>query len=300
MGSLKKTIRWAFRLWIGAALALGLVVLSLAFWVVRASDCCTLSEPQPAVQKTFPVSGAPALEVRNIDGPIHVTGDSEGEIRLTATETVRGNSKDDIERAKREVRLNILAQGNRIVACVQQASVFGFGSGSDDCESAHFNLGNPPYRVRFDFEMHVPIATNVNLNTVNEGDIRVERASGGFEVHNVNGGIDLEGMGGAGHAATVNGEVKAVFAANPVAESGFSTVNGSVHLYFRPDLSAMLRYATVNGDVYTDFPVTATGEKSNSTIVFRSGQAGGDQIGSGGPRIQVNTVNGAIFVHRAQ
>ena len=62
----------------------------------------------------------------------------------------------------------------------------------------------------------------------------------------------------------------------------------------------MLRYATVNGDVYTDFPVTAAGEKTNGTVAFGTGQAGSDQIGSGGPRIQVSTVNGAIFVHRAQ
>ena len=180
MASLKKTLRWAFRLWIGVALALAVVVLTLFLWVARASDCCSLSEQEPTVQKTFPVSGAPELDVRNITGPIHVTGDSEGEIRLSATETVRGNRKNDIDRGKREVRLNILSQGNRIVACVQPASIFGFGSGSDDCESSHFNLGNPPYRVRFDFELHVPNATKLNLNTVDEGDVRVERVSGGF------------------------------------------------------------------------------------------------------------------------
>ena len=300
MALLKRTFRWAFRLWIGAALALDVIVLTLSLWVARASDCCSLSEQEPAVQKKFPVSGVPELDVRNITGPIHVIGDSEGEIRLTGNETVRANSKDDIERGKREVRLNILSQGKRVVECVQQASIFGFGSGNDDCESSHFNLGNPPYRVRFDFELHVPKVTKVNLNTVDDGDIRVESVSGGFEVHNVNGGVDLEGMGGAGHAATVNGEVKTAFAANPVADCGFSTVNGSVHLYFRPELSTMLRYATVNGDVYTDFPVTAAGEETNGTVAFGTGQAGSDQIGSGGPRIQVSTVNGAIFVHRAQ
>jgi len=299
MSSLNKIIRWALRLWIGAALTLGIFVLGFFFWVARASDCCTLSEPQPAVQKTFQVSGAPELEVRNVTGSIHVIGDGKSEIRLTAGETVRGNSSDDIERAKREVRVNIIQKGNRIVACIQQPSFLGFSSGTGDCENAHIQIGDSPYRVRFDFEIHVPTATKVNLNTVNEGDIRVEDVSGGFEVRNVNGRVDLEAVSGAGEAATVNGEVKAMFAANPVADCGFSTVNGSVHLYFRPDLAARLRYATVNGDVYTDFPVITEGKDKSSPIVFRSGRVGNGQIGSGGPRIQINTVNGGIFVHRS-
>ena len=89
------------------------LIIGVAVWVVfpaawaQASNCCELSEPQAPIQNTFKVSGAPELAVSNINGPIHVIGDSNGEIRLSAIEIVRGNSNDDIARAKREVHLYV-------------------------------------------------------------------------------------------------------------------------------------------------------------------------------------------------
>ncbi len=261
-------------------------------------NCCKLTEQQPPMRNTFKVTGAPELVVKNVCGPIHVIGDSSGEIRLTATETVRGNSADDIARAKREVHLAMKQEGNRILACVD----FGRGpsSGEDGCEGNSFSGKDNSYRVRFDFELHVPAASTVNLSTVNEGDIKAERVSGGFDLQNVNGGVELAGAGGAGNAKTVNGDVKATFAVNPGANCSFSTVNGSVHTYFRPNLSAQLRYKTLNGDVYTDFPVTTAGDAGNvSGSALHRGRFGGGQIGSGGPEIELDTLNGNIFVHRA-
>lgn len=263
-------------------------------------NCCTLSESQPPVQNTFKVSGAPELVVNNINGSIHVIGDSSGEIRLTAAETVRGNSADDIERGKREVRLDVAQNGNRVVACVYGPyGPFRRGSNSGDgaCQSSRSNNEDDQYDAQFDFELHVPATTKVTLSTLNDGEIKVERVSGDFDLRNVNGGVDLEGVTGRGDAKTVNGEVKAAFAVNPSADCSFSTVNGSIHMYFRPNLSAELRYETLNGDVYTDFPVTA--ESSGGVTAFRRGRFNTGQIGSGGPQIQLNTLNGSIFVHRA-
>jgi hypothetical protein len=260
-------------------------------------NCCKLTERQPPIQNTFKVTGAPEVVVKNVNGPIHVVGDSSGEIRLTANETVQGNSADDIARAKREVRLATKQDGNRILACVD----FGRGSssGEDACEGNSRNNDNS-YRVRFDFELHVPAASQVKLSTVNEGDIKAEGVSGGFDLQNVNGGVELAGASGAGSAKTVNGDVRATFAANPGANCSFSTVNGSVHTYFRPNLSAQLRYKTLNGEVYTDFPVTTGGQDANvSGSASRRGRFSSGQIGTGGPEIEIDTLNGNIFVHRS-
>jgi hypothetical protein len=262
-----------------------------------ADNCCKLTEQQPPIQKTFKVTGSPELVVKNVSGPIHVVGDSRGEIRLTATETVRGNSAEDIAHAKRDVHLATKQDGDRVLACVD----FGRGpsSGDDTCEGNSRNNDNS-YRVRFDFELHVPAASKVKLSTVNEGDIKAEGVSGGFDLQNVNGGVELAAAGGSGNAKTVNGDVKATFAANPAASCSFSTVNGSVHTYFRPNLSAQLRYKTLNGEVYSDFPVTTAGQAENvSGSALRRGRFSSGQIGSGGPEIEIDTLNGNIFVHRA-
>lgn len=295
MHSVRKTEMVVVRLTISVIIG----VLVSAASAQASNNCCTLSEPQPPVQNRFRVSGVPELVVNNMSGPIHVIGDSSGEIRLTATETVRGNNGDDIARARHEVHLDVKQDGNRILACVNGPFRHGSNSGNDACQSGSVRDEDNRYSVRFDFELHVPAVTRVTLSTINEGDIKVERVSGAFDLDNVNGGIELNAVTGAGDARTVNGDVKATFAVNPDADCSFSTVNGSVHMYFRPDLSAQLRYRTLSGDVYTDFPVTPVGETRNGMTSFLRGLFGSSQVGSGGPNIQFNTLNGNIFVHRA-
>ena len=132
MHTLRKTEIWIVRLTMSAAVTIG-VLLSAAS-AQASNNCCKLSEPQAPVQNTFRVSGVPELVVNNISGPIHVIGDSSGEIRLTATETVRGNSSDDIARAKREVHLDVKQDGNRILACVNGPFRHGSNSGNDACQ----------------------------------------------------------------------------------------------------------------------------------------------------------------------
>jgi hypothetical protein len=297
MHMLAKTETWSVRLTVRTAV---IICVFLSCASAQASrNCCKLSESQPPVQNIFKVSGTPELVVDNINGSIHVIGDSSGEIRLTTAETVRGNSADDIERGKREVHLDVAQNGNRVVACVYGPFRHDSNSGDDACQSSRLHNEDDQYDVQFDFELHVPATTKVTLSTLNDGEIKVERTSGDFDLRNVNGGVDLEGVTGRGEAKTVNGEVKAAFAVNPSADCSFSTVNGSIHLYFRSNLSAELRYETLNGDVYTDFPVTAESNAPNGVTAFRRGRFNTGQVGSGGPQIQLNTLNGNIFVHRA-
>jgi hypothetical protein len=297
MHTLGETATWTVRLTMSSAIAIG--VLPPVAAAQASYNCCKLSEPQAPVQNAFRVSGFPELVVNNISGPIHVVGDGNGEIRLTATETVRGNSDDDIARAKRVVHLDVKQDGNRILACVNGPFRHGSNSGNDACQTSGGRDEDNQYNARFDFELHVPAATKVTLSTINEGDIKVERVSGGFDLHNVNGGVELDAVTGAGDAKTVNGDVKATFAANPSADCSFATINGSVHMYFLPNLSAQLRYKTLSGDVYSDFPVAPVSETHNGVIAFRRGRFSSGQVGSGGPEIQFNTLNGNIFVHRA-
>jgi hypothetical protein len=282
------------RLGIGIALPLGLLLLPA--W---AHDCCRIAEPQPRLEKTFKVSGTPELAINNITGPIHVIGDSSGEIRLSAAETVRGDSEEDVARAKREVHLDIKQTGNSVALCVNGPFRHGSNSDNSACQNSDVEDRDRNYSVQFDFELHVPSTTRVKLNTVNDGAVKVERLSGGFELHNVNGGIELDQVSGAGDAKTVNGDVHATFAANPGADCSFSTINGAVHMYFRPNLAAKLRYKTLNGDVYTDFAMTPAGDAQNGAIGFHRGRFSTGQVGSGGPQIDLDTLNGNIFIHRA-
>ena len=89
-------------------------------------------------QKTFKVSGMPELVINNISGPIHVIGDSSGEIRLSAAETVRGDSDEDIARAKSEVHLDIEQTGNSLAICVN--GPFRHGANPDNSACRNSNI----------------------------------------------------------------------------------------------------------------------------------------------------------------
>ena len=70
----------------------------------------------------------------------------------------------------------------------------------------------------------------------------------------------------------------------------FRTVNGTITLDLPSDLSADVRATTVNGEVSTDFPLTATGRISRRHLQ--------GTIGSGGRRLDLETVNGSVRLRR--
>jgi hypothetical protein len=190
-------------------------------------DCCRISEVKPLFQRTFTASGT-QLVIDNISGLIHVVGDSSGEIRLAAAGTVRGEGEEDVARALREVHLDINQTGNSVRACVNGPFRHDSKAGNSAGEQSN-GRNDRHYTVRFDFELHVPSVTRVKLKTIKEGDLKVKRLSGGFDLRNINRSMELDQVSGAGDAKTVEGDVKATKATN--------------------------RYMTLNGNIYSDFMI---------------------------------------------
>jgi DUF4097 and DUF4098 domain-containing protein YvlB len=153
-----------------------------------------------------------------------------------------------------------------------------------------------------DFTLQAPRDIEVRLKTVNSGDIRVRNVIGNFAVRNVNGGIEMQEIAGSGHARTVNGPVKVFFRENPTADSAFSSVNGTLELRFQQNLSADFRFKNFNGGVYSDFPVTSLPvkavqeERRGGKIIFRADRFSGGRVGSGGPEIKLENLNGDIRI----
>jgi hypothetical protein len=153
-----------------------------------------------------------------------------------------------------------------------------------------------------DFQLQVPNDIDLTLKTVNEGQIRVQGVAGVFSIRNVNGGIEMSDVAGSGSARTVNGSVKVTFRENPRADSQFASLNGALELQFAKNLSADFRFKTLNGAVYTDYALTSlparppAQERRNGRLVFRTERYTGGRVGSGGPEIKLENLNGDIRV----
>ena len=253
------------------------------------------------INKTFTLSAEhKILEIDNVFGSIEVTGTQGNQVQLVVNKTLSAESKDRMEAAKKEVTLDITDQPDFLKLYVN--GPFRCNC-SDGCEGKH---GDSGYAVKMDFQLQVPRNIEVKLRTVNFGHVHVQDVTGDFSVHNVNGSIEMLNVAGSGTAKTVNGPVKVTFRENPREKSDFATINGNVELYFAHGLAGDFRFKTMNGHVYSDFEMTSlqpqpvSAEQHGTKFVYRSDRYTGGRIGSGGPEIKAENLNGDIRVLERQ
>jgi len=253
-------------------------------------------QAKETIRQTLPA--ASRLEVDNVQGYIHVSGYNGSEIQVVAEKTIDAESSERLEAAKQEVKLDVSRSGDSVILFVD-------GPFRCHCEDNRWGTrdhGHRGYRVTFDFEIKVPVATILRLGTVNNGDVRVENTTGDFEISNVNRGIDMTEVSGSGRVHTVNGPIKVLFARNPSSACSFGTVNGSIETSFRGNLNADVRVKTFNGQAFTDYDVTAlprmvaAGERRDGKFVYHSDDFNGMRIGNGGPELKYDTLNGSIRI----
>ena len=251
---------------------------------------------QETIRKTFSLSAAhKTLEVDNVFGSIVVTGGAGDQVQLVVEKTIRAESAERMAAAKKEVKLDITEQPDLLKLYVDGP----FRCHCDGCDGWHGDRG---YSVKMDFTLQVPRNVDIKLRTVNSGRVQVTDVTGSFSVRNVNGGIEMANIAGSGHARTVNGPVKVTFRENPRETSDFGTVNGNVELSFVRGLAADFRFKTFNGNIYSDFEMTSLpprpvqAEQHNGHFRFRSDRFTGGRVGSGGPEIKADNLNGDIRV----
>lgn len=236
--------------------------VSVAIVEGRASDEWTRSYTLPA--------GA-ELEIVNANGQIEVFPAAGPQVEVRATRDVR--SRND------ETAQALLAQ----VAIAETVGA----------ERVHIESPPPPANGRFQqrmtvtFRVNIPEGLAVALRNQN-GSVRLENVSGRLDVSTSNGMISGRGVSGALDASTVNGGV-VVDMVEVTGDMRLSTVNGGVRLDVRPGLNATLEASAVNGAV-----VVRDDVRFEPTVRERARVVG--RINEGGPRIVVQTTNGAVVV----
>jgi putative adhesin len=166
----------------------------------------------------------------------------------------------------------------------------------------------PSGLLAVDLEIQVPAHTNLQLSTVNNGNVTVEGIDGEMEIANVNGSITLQAVSGAVVAHTVNGKVLAdltrITAQKPMA---FTSLNGVVDVTLPAAVKANLKLRTDNGNVFTDFELKMLSQSAPTVEDTR--RTGGryrvevnrliyGSVNGGGPDFEMRTFNGNIYVRK--
>ncbi len=141
------------------------------------------------------------------------------------------------------------------------------------------------------YDVWVPSSSSVELQA-NNGSIHVEGTSGKVTAHTSNGSLSLKGCHRRRRWRNHHGLLNIELASgNSVDMNGLKlkTANRSINLHLPANIGAEVEASTVNGSVKNDFNEDRTNrEKHNAKFT----------IGSGGPKIDAETVNGSVHILR--
>ena len=245
-------------------------------------------------------AGVRELIVDNIRGNIEVTASTGSSVEMDIEKTLSAQSQDRLAIAKKEISLAERREGGLVELTVD--GPFRCHCGND---SINFH-GDQLYSFNYTFKIRVPKNISLDLRTVNHSDIVVAGTAGDFRIRNVNGGIEMRDVEGSGSVSTVNGGVKVTFTRNPSGATSFKSVNGTLDVAFPVGLNADVHMKTMNGGMYTDFPVStvpvaaSAPEHRDGKLVWRSNRMTAVRIGSGGPELSFETLNGEVLIRNRE
>ena len=239
-----------------------------------ALSACTLQfglgvEAKDTWSRSYKVTPAATLELREPNGTIHVTGGTGDQIEVSATKVAKGPNDQAAKAALADVKINESASPDHVML--------------DSSGPSGRLLSRVSHHVDYDIKM--PRTGQVVIKATN-GEILVQSIDGFVKIEAVNGDIQARGLSAGADVSAINGRVQLEFTS--VGDRGIrcKTTNGQIIVSVPDDAKATIAAHVVNGAVETEnLPV----QKSESS--HRSLNA---TIGGGGPEIRLDTTNGEI------
>ncbi len=153
----------------------------------------------------------------------------------------------------------------------------------------------------------IPRRADLNLSTVNDGEIIVRNITGTLELGNTNGPVTATGISGSVIAESINDNIEIGFASLPreVAMS-MESVSGNLIVRLPADAGAELHLDSSQGEILSDFEVEVVPSKpvverddSGDGISVRVENTIVARVNGGGPVIRLKTLSGDISILKA-
>lgn len=220
--------------------------------------------------QTYPLDKTARISLENVNGDVHVVTWDREEVKVDAVK--RAKKQEHLDAVKIEVE----AKTDRI----------------------HIKTKYPDSRkhknnsTSVDYTLTVPRQSHLaKISTVN-GGVEIENVNGHVEANSVNGPVTASGLVSEVDLSSVNGSVKASFAAVKSAVS-LKSVNGSVTVAVPAEADADISAKTLNGGISTDFSLETKKH-------FPVGRNLDGKLGKGGPTIKLSSLNGGIRIDRSK
>jgi DUF4097 and DUF4098 domain-containing protein YvlB len=161
--------------------------------------------------------------------------------------------------------------------------------------------------VRAAIVARVPRRANLQLSTVQDGEIVVRDVTGTLQLENVNGPITATNINGAVIAESVSNSISVGFSAINASEAtALSSISGDIKLTLPPNGGAELRLDSAEGQIESDFELDV--KPSKPSIVRNEGRNGVSvrvedvvvaNVNGGGAVIKLKTLSGNIRIQKA-
>jgi Putative adhesin len=224
--------------------------------------------------RSYDIKPGGRLDIINVNGQIAASPSSGTRVEVRAIREARAGSEEASREMLRKTEMREEVTLDRVSIQLPEAQARGRG------------FGRRQLSIKYD--VHIPSGLNILLKTQN-GEVKLENIRGiRIEAVSTNGGITGRGLSGAVEASTVNGGIQMDLDA-VTGDTRMVTVNGGVMLSVAPGVNADLEATVVNGGVLVQDGLSLSGDE-------RSRQRVAGRIGSGGPRLVVQTTNGGVRV----
>lgn len=217
--------------------------------------------------QTCPLNSEGSIRLDNVNGPVEIVAWSKNEVSI---EAVKEASDED---ALKHIQIKVESTPAQLVIKTEHDTTWKFWD---------------RFQASVRYTLHVPKNARLDkINTVN-AKITVTGVHGAMNLDTVNGSIKATDLRADARLESVNGSLTAEFDdLDRVKSVKLESVNGRVEITLPRDANANITTRSVNGSSHVDQAI-----KLN-----KSGRMGiSGQIGSGGPAINLETVNGGIAV----
>lgn len=226
--------------------------------------------------QTYALTADGSVELDNINGDVHITAWDRNEVKVDAVKYAGTKERLD------EARINVEASANRITIETKYPD-----------HDHTFNWGSRNNPAGVEYTLMVPRNAHLDEIKLVNGGLDITGVKGEVRASCVNGRLSARNLAGRAELSTVNGHMEATFDKLPNSSVKLESVNGSIDLTIPSDSSAQLDASTVNGGIENDFGLHVSHHHYGPGHNMRG------ELGTGGPHIKLENVNGHVNIRHA-
>jgi DUF4097 and DUF4098 domain-containing protein YvlB len=225
--------------------------------------------------QTYPITADGRVGLENINGAVHISVWDQNEVKVDAVKYA--DSKERLDEARIEIDSG---KDYLSIRTKYRDHDLAFGWNSHN---------NPP---SVEYTLTVPRTVKLDEIKLINGSLDVAGVTGEVHASCINGRLEAHNLSGRAELSTINGHLDAHFDQLSGSSVELKSVNGSMELTIPSDSKAEIEASTVSGGIDNDFGLHVNHHR----------YVGHDlrgELGSGGPRIKLENVNGRIEIHHA-